>query len=120
SGAARPAGAPATWPSPGSPRRDAWCAATSRTRRAGETTAPSASIAGLRERRATGERMISWRSARAAVAAAGVVGLMSATALAQEPAPTTPAPAPGVIAPGVSIADVGVGGLSQAAARQAV
>ncbi len=66
--------------------------------------------------------MISWRSALAAVAAAGVAGLMSATALAQDPGTTTPAPAlaPGVIAPDVSIADVAVGGLDQAAARQAV
>jgi lipoprotein-anchoring transpeptidase ErfK/SrfK len=66
--------------------------------------------------------MMTWRTALAAVAAAGAVGLVSATALAQAPPSTTPAPppAPGVIAPGVSIADVAVGGLDQAAARQAV
>lgn len=64
--------------------------------------------------------MIRWRSALGAVAVAGAAGLMSATALAQDPGTTTPALAPGVIAPGVSIADVVVGGLDQVAARQAV
>ena len=64
--------------------------------------------------------MIRWRSALAAVVVAGAAGLMSATALAQDPGTTTPALAPGVIAPGVSIADVAVGGLDQVAARQAV
>ena len=54
--------------------------------------------------------MIRWRSALAAVVVAGAAGLMSATALAQDPGTTTPALAPGVIAPGVSIADVAVGG----------